>query len=449
MLPLWEALARYRIQDLLDEAEHDRLVARLRSLQRARRRAAKQVSVKATPTEDGSARANQVQAGETGSTEIRVSTIELFFDLVFVFAVTQLTGLLAGDPTVAGLGRVILIFGNLWWIYGGYAWLTNAVPPRASLLRLLMLLGMGGFLVVALAIPTAFSGGGVLLGVGYMLVTLVHTGMFLLSSQESAVRAMRRLGPANAITAALLLVAGFTRGPLQWTLWAAAFGLHWVSPFFTAVPGFPIRAGHFVERHGLIVLIGLGESIVAVGVGVAGHQPRPDMVVTAVLGLAVAAALWWLYFDGEDERAERALDAAPVERASWLALYGFGYAFLPLLGGIIVFAAGLKSAVVQDDEPLPASTAWFLAAGVAVYLVGLAWFRRLLGIGPIGARLLLAGVVLGTAMVGLAVSPEAQLGLLAALVVGGVLAESVWMHRKGRKGLACTGMCGLARGGVR
>jgi low temperature requirement protein LtrA len=372
---------------------------------------------------------DQAQEGGTGSAEVRVSTTELFFDLVFVFAITQLTSLLAGDPTMAGLGRVVLIFGNLWWIYGGYAWLTNAVPPRVPMLRLLMLLGMGGFLVVALAIPTAFDGGGVLFGLGYLLVTIVHTGMFLLSSQGSAVRAMRRLGPANAITAALLLLAGFTQGLLQWTLWVAAFGLHWVSPFFTAVSGFPIRAAHFVERHGLIVLIALGESIVAVGIGMAGYGVRADRVVTAVLGLALAAALWWLYFDGEDEQAERVLDAAAVDRTTWLALYGFGYAFLPVLGGIIVFAAGVKNAVVHYDEPATASTAWLLAVGVATYLVGLAWFRQLLGIGPIGARLAIAGAVLPTAMIGLAFSPEAQLGVLAAVVVGGVLADSAWERR--------------------
>ena len=175
-----------------------------------------------------------------------MSTIELFFDLVFVFAVTQLTSLLAGDPTVAGLGRVVLIFGNLWWIYGGYAWLTNAVPPQASRLRLLMLVSMGGFLVLALVIPTAFAAGGVVFGVGYLLVTLVHTGMFLVSSQESAVRAMRRLGSVNALTALLLLAAGFTDGVLRWTLWTAALRLHWISPYFTAVPGFRIRAGHLL-----------------------------------------------------------------------------------------------------------------------------------------------------------------------------------------------------------
>src|ERR671931_287825 len=101
----------------------------------------------------------RVQAGEP-SDEVRVSTVELFFDLVFVFTITQLTGLLAGDPSVRGLARVLLVFGNLWWMYGGYAWLTNAVPPRELAPRLLVLVGMAGFLVVALAIPDGFAGGG-------------------------------------------------------------------------------------------------------------------------------------------------------------------------------------------------------------------------------------------------------------------------------------------------
>jgi low temperature requirement protein LtrA len=361
--------------------------------------------------------------------EIRVSTIELFFDLVFVFTITQLTGLLAREPTAAGLARVVLVFGNLWWMYGGYAWLTNAVPPRAFPLRLLVLVGMAGFLVVALAIPNAFGSGGVAFGLGYLLVTLVHTGMFLLSSQESAVRTMRRLGPANVVAAVLLLLAGFAGGAPRWLLWSAAFGLHWASPLFTAVGGIPLRAAHFVERHGLIVLIALGESVVAIGIGMTGRDLSAGHVFTAVLGLALAAALWWLYFDGEDERAEHALHTASRERNPWLGLYAFGYAFLPVLGGIIVFAAGVKDAVERYGEPLAAETAWLLAAGVAVYVGGLAWFRQLLGIGRIGARLAIAGIVLPTAGIGMAFSVQAQLGALAAIVVAGAAAESVWGSR--------------------
>jgi low temperature requirement protein LtrA len=185
-----------------------------------------------------------------------------------------------------------------------------------------------------------------------------------------------------------------------------------------------------VERHGLIVLIAIGESIVAVGIGMADHGLRADRVVTAVLGLALAAALWWLYFDREDEQAERALDAAAVDATPWMALYGFGYAFLPVLGGIIVFAAGVKNAVGHHGEPVTASAAWLLAAGVGTYLIGLAWFRRLLGIGPVGTRMAIAGAVLPSAMIGLAVSLEAQLGVLAAVVVGGLLAEPAWERRR-------------------
>lgn len=356
--------------------------------------------------------------------DIRVSSVELFFDLVFVFAITQLTTLLAQDPTIIGLVRAVLIFGNIWWMYGGYAWLTNAVPPREPALRLLILIGMAGFLIVALAIPRAFGDSGVAFGLGYLVVTFVHTGMFLRTSEESALRALGRLGPFNAITAVLLLLAGLTDGAVRWTLWSGSFVLHWITPYFIPVSGFSIRAAHFVERHGLIILIALGESVVALGMGLAGRDLRPGFILTSVLGLSVAAGLWWLYFDGEDERAERAINGADRVRSPWLALYAFGYAFLVILGGIIVLAAGVKLAIVRSAQPAPAPAAWFLAGGVATYVVGLAWFRRLLGTGPLGVRLLVALLALLSGIVGLAVSPEAQLAVLVAILGGGVVAES-------------------------
>ncbi len=357
-------------------------------------------------------------------TDIRVSSVELFFDLVFVFAITQLTTLLAQDPTIIGLVRIVLIFGNIWWMYGGYAWLTNAVPPREPALRLLILIGMAGFLIVALAIPHAFGDSGVIFGLGYLVVTVVHTGMFLRTSEESALRALGRLGPFNAISALLLLLAGFTDGAVRWTLWSASFVLHWITPYFIPVSGFSIRPAHFVERHGLIILIALGESVVALGMGLAGRDLRPGFILTSVLGLSVAAALWWLYFDGEDERAERAIRGADRVRSPWLALYAFGYAFFVILGGIIVLAAGVKLAIVRSAQPVPAPAAWFLAGGVATYVVGLAWFRRLLGTGPLSVRLIVALLALSTGIVGLAVSAEAQLGVLLAILGGGVVAES-------------------------
>jgi low temperature requirement protein LtrA len=358
-----------------------------------------------------------------------VSTIELFFDLVFVFTITQLTSLLVADPTGAGVARVALIFGNVWWMYGGYAWLTNAVPPIAPRRRMWMLVGMAGFLIVALSIPRAFGTSGVAFGVGYLVVNLVHMGLFLQSSEESAVRAISRLGPYNIVTATLVIVAGFTHGSTRWVLWTVAFVLHWTSPAITAVGGFRIRAAHFVERHSLIVLIALGESVIAVGAGIQGRKLTTGTIVTALLGLALAAAMWWLYFDGEDDRAERALDDTSAERNPWLALYAFGYAFLAVLGGIIVVAAGVKESVLVYRHPATAATAWFLAAGVALYVAALALLRLILHTGPLTPRLVMAGAALATFLAGYAISPEVQMGTLTAILVIGIFAESVTTRR--------------------
>ena len=359
-----------------------------------------------------------------GSAEPRVSTLELFFDLVFVFTITQLTSLLLHDPTIAGLVQMVLLFGNVWWMYGGYAWLTNAVPPRGLAVRLLLLVGMGGFLLIALSIPTAFGSGGVAFGIGYVVVTLVHTGLFWRGSRESIASAIGRLGPFNLITAALLLVAGFTNGGLRIVLFTLGGILHWITPYLIPQSSFTIRAGHFVERHGLILLIAIGESVVAVGIGLGGIDLPAGRILAALLGLALTAALWWLYFNGDDERAETALGEAPAERKPWLALNAFGYTFVPILGGIVLVAAGLKLAVVRYNEPSTASAAVFLAAGVAIYLVGLALFRYLIYVRPLVVRLLMAALAMATIFIGLRTSPVTQLAVLVIILIAGNVAEA-------------------------
>jgi len=359
-----------------------------------------------------------------GSAEARVSTLELFFDLVFVFTITQLTSLLLHDPTIAGLVQMVLLFGNVWWMYGGYAWLTNAVPPRGLAVRLLLLVGMGGFLLIALSIPTAFGSGGVAFGIGYVVVTLVHTGLFWRGSRQSIASAIGRLGPFNLITAALLLVAGFTNGSVRIVLFTLGGILHWITPYLIPQSSFTIRAGHFVERHGLILLIAIGESVVAVGIGLGAIDLPAGRILAALLGLALTAALWWLYFNGDDERAQTALEAAPAERKPWIALNAFGYAFVAILGGIVLFAAGLKLAVVRYNEPSTASAAVFLAAGVAIYVAGLAIFRWLIDVRPVAVRLLMAVLALITAFVGLRSTPVAQLAALVVIVVAGNVVEA-------------------------
>ena len=354
----------------------------------------------------------------------RVTPLELFFDLVFVFTITQLTSLLARDATWTAVFQAAVIFGNVYWMYGGYAWLTNAVPPRELGVRLLLLVGMGGFLLVAISIPTAFGAGGAVFGIGYVVVTLIHTGVFLRVSQQSVLKAMIGLGPFNIITAVILLVGGLTTGPSRVLLFTLGFVLHWITPLITRTGGFRILAGHFVERHGLILLIAIGESVVAVGLGLGAIALPPGRILAALLGLALAAALWWLYFSGEERRAELALEAAPQPRKAWLALNAFGYTFLPLLGGIVVVAAGMKLAVVRYSEPATMAIAWFLAAGVAGYVVGLVIFRWLIQGGRLSIRLLVAILVLPSAFVGLAGSPIAQLIVLVAILIVGTLIDS-------------------------
>jgi low temperature requirement protein LtrA len=360
---------------------------------------------------------------EASSSGPNVTALELFFDLVFVFTITQLTSLLAKDPTPTGFLQMALIFGNVWWMYGGYAWLTNAVPPRELGVRLLLLVGMGGFLVVALAVPTAFAAGGLAFGLGYLLVTLVHTGVFLRTSQQSVLKAMTGLGPFNLVTAGLLVAAGLASGPARWSLFGAGFVLHWITPVFTRTGGFRIRSGHFVERHGLILLIAIGESVVAVGIGLGTIALPAGRIATALLGLALAAALWWLYFNGEDERAEQAMDRAPFERRTWLALNAFGYVFLLVLGGVVLVAAGMKLAVVGYDQPATLGTAVFLAGGVAAYAVGLGLFRWVLRSGPKLVRLLIAILALPTVWLGVAFSPVAQISALLVILIAGIAAE--------------------------
>jgi low temperature requirement protein LtrA len=324
----------------------------------------------------------------------------------------------------------MLIFGNVWWMYGGYAWLTNAVPPRELGVRLLLLVGMSGFLLIALAIPTAFGAGGLAFGVGYLIVTLVHTGVFMRTSQQSAIQALTGLGPFNLVTALLLLAAGFTTGGPRWALFAASFVLHWATPYLTRTGGFRIRVGHFVERHGLILLIAIGESVVAVGIGLGSAALPAGRIATALLGLALAASLWWLYFNGDEERAELAMERAPEERRPWLAVQAFGYIFLPLLGGIVVVAAGMKLAVVGYDQPATLSTALFLASGVAAYALGLVLFRWVLRSGPLTVRLTIAMLALPTALIGLAITALAQLTALVAILVVGAIVDGALANRR-------------------
>jgi low temperature requirement protein LtrA len=353
----------------------------------------------------------------------RVTTLELFFDLVFVFTITQLTSVLYRAPTLRGGAQVVLMLVVIWWMYGGYAWLTNAVSAHTASRRLLLLGGMGGYFVLALAIPHAFKGSGLAFGLAYLLVVGVHTTLFTRAASATVTRAILRLAPWNLSAATVIVVGGALGGTAQYVLWAAAGTFEWLTPVIRGNRGFEIAPAHFVERHGLVVLIAIGESVVAVGIGVSHLHVDGALVVAAILGLALSACLWWLYFVGDPERAERAMAAmGPVRRAR-AALNAYGYAHLPILLGIVAIAAAERAAFAHPFHHLSWTRASVLAAGVAVFLVGDLLLRYELGIAAGAARLAAAALALATIAVGATTSPAAQIGVVVALLAAVILLD--------------------------
>jgi low temperature requirement protein LtrA len=346
-----------------------------------------------------------------------VSTLELFFDLVFVFTITQLTGVLAHEPSWKGLAQVALMLGVIFWMYGGYAWLTNSVALDNVTRRLTLLGGMAGFFIVALAIPGSFSGSGATFGLAYLVVVLVHFAMFVRSSQASVVEAIKGLAPFNLGTASLVLVGGVLGGTAQYACWAAAGVFEWLSPKLLDDSGFIIEPGHFVERHGLVVLVAIGESVVAVGIGASGLPIDAGLIVAAILGLALSACLWWSYFGADDNAAEERMFAADVTARPRMAVEGFGYWHMPILLGVIAIAVGLKRATGHPFDALPQAQAIALGGGTAIFLLGEAMFRRTLGLDAAVGRAVSGLLALASIPVGTHVAATAQIGLLVVLMV--------------------------------
>jgi low temperature requirement protein LtrA len=377
------------------------------------------------PEEDAVPSANvSKDDGLVEEEELGVSTLELFFDLVFVFTLTQLTSLLAHDLSVASMARVGVIFIVLFWMYGGYVWLTNQVPPDRPVRRLLMVLGMAAFFVCALAIPEAFDGAGVAFGLGYLLVVLVHAGLW---AQVYGASVVVRFVPFNVVAALAVTVAGLFKGPAAYSLWIVAIVIQFVTPRIASrgAPQFPLRARHFVERHGLLLIVALGESVVAIGIGVSGLPLDVSVFGAAMLGLALVAALWWAYFLGDEEGAERAMSAASDGQRFRLAINAYFFAYIPILLGVVTTAAGVERSIGKAVEPLDLGSSLTLAVGVAMFLAGDVAFRRTMGIRPIVFRAAAAGAALATVALGAYVAAAAQALALVLVVISVLAAEAV------------------------
>jgi low temperature requirement protein LtrA len=301
--------------------------------------------------------------------EQRVTPLELFFDLVFVYAVTQVTTLISRDLTWPGLGRGLLVLAALWWAWTGYAWLTNALEPEETIVRAVMFCGMGAMLVAALAVPQAFGDAAILFGVAYVLVRVCNLVLYAIAGTRDPEfrHTLLRFAPTAAVGPLIILAAGFVDGSARIALWVIAIVVLYAGPLLDRGQGWHVSPAHFAERYGLIVIIAIGESIVAIGLAARGVTLTASIVTASLLGLAVSAALWWAYFDVMAVLGEQQLARTSGANRARLARDNYSYLHMPMIAGIVLFALGLKIATHDVGEPLAAIPAVALCGGLSLY----------------------------------------------------------------------------------
>ena len=357
--------------------------------------------------------------------ELRVSTLELFFDLVFVFTITQLTAVLIERPDGEALAQVVLMLTAIWWMYGGFAWLTNAVPPDRTALRLPLLGGMLAFFAISLTIPTAFTDNGVVFACAYLVVIAVHTILYLQSASWS-VAGVWSFARMNLVVGALILVGALIGETGEYVLWSIAVLFFVLVPAMVPEEAGWIRPSHFVERHGLVMIVALGESVVAVGIGASHIDISWQMLAVATLGLTLSAQLWWVYFMGDQEEAEDALRAmVPTRRQFYEANVAYYWAHLVMLLGIVSIAAGLEHAIGHPFDSLSFAHALELGGGAALYLTGHALFRWVLGLAFKPWRALALALALATIPLGTEASALVQLAVLVAALGACIVGEGL------------------------
>jgi len=374
--------------------------------------------------------------------EARVTPIELFFDLVFVFSLTQVTALMENDLTAVGLVRALLVLALLWWCWVGYAWLGNVVRADEGLGRATMFGAMAAMFVLALSVPEAFDdragglSGPVVVAFAYLAVRLLHLAIFWLAAGEDPAlrRQLLRFMPSVLGSTALLLVASQLEGTAQTLTWVAVLVVDYVGTVLGGASGWRLNsAGHFAERHGLILIVALGESIVAIGVGVTALPISGPIVLASVLGLTVAACIWWAYFDVVALMAERVLRRAQGEERTRLARDAYSYVHLPIVAGVVLLALGLTEVLehVGDgshhdlSEALPVLPLVALFGGVALFLLGEVAFKYRVVRRVTPHRMIAVVLLLALIPAGARVPALGALALVAVVMVALIAFESV------------------------
>jgi low temperature requirement protein LtrA len=365
-------------------------------------------------------------------TEKRVAPLELFFDLVFVFALTQVTLLMSNHPTWEGLGQGLLVLALLWWAWGAYAWLTNYIAADEGVERLLMFAVMGAFLVAALAVPEAYGDDALLFAVAYAVARWLHIFIWAEANDDvDTGQAIVRLA-RTALPAPLLLIVGaLLGGTAQAVVWIVALSIDLAGPYVFGVRGFQVSAGHFAERFGLIVIIALGESIVAIGAGLE-DEVDGGVLVAAALGLTVACALWWAYFDVIALVAESRFRQMEGDERARIARDSYSYLHLPMIAGIVLVALGVKKTIGDVDEPLDTAPAVALFGGIALYYAAHVGFRLRI-FGTVNVQRAVA-VVVCLALIPVATEVDAVVALaLAAAVTSALIAYEAIRYAESRR----------------
>jgi low temperature requirement protein LtrA len=360
--------------------------------------------------------------------EQRVTPLELFFDLVFVFGLTQVTTVLSNNPTWSGLAHGLLVLCALWWAWASYAWLTNVTDTNDSLIWGTMLVAMAAMFVAALAVPTAFTTHGVVFGVSFLIVAATHPALYALAARgdRDLLGAIARVAPWSIAGAALVTAAGFVDESVRPVFWVAALVVGLAGPLLIGVSGWRVHPAHFVERHGLIVIIAIGESLVAIGFGARETRLTLGVIFAAVLGFVVVASFWLAYFDFFTIRAERILADRSGGRRTALARDAFTYLHLPMVSGIVLFAFAMKTTLAHIGDELPTVPAVSLCVGPALYLLAFAGVRLRVTGQARGGRLVAGAACAALVPVALVVPALGALALVAAVWIGLHAYELIW-----------------------
>jgi low temperature requirement protein LtrA len=384
-----------------------------------------------------------------GTQEAVVTPLELFFDLVFVFALTQVTAYISDELSWHGVLRGVLVVMLLWWSWTGFAWVANVVSADEGEIKLVMLVAMAAMFLIALCIPEAFDdapgglSGPVVLAICYLVFRLMHLVLFwILSENDPGLRRqVLRFAPAVLGGTTLLLVATRFEGWAQTALWVAALLVDYIGTALGGASGWRLPApGHFAERHGLIIIVALGESIVAIGVGVAERPISVPIILASILGLLLASAMWWAYFDVSALQGEHALSSEPIETRPRLGRNAYSFAHLPLVIGVVLTALGVKKVLeyVSDTtdhtlaDPLKGVPLGALVGGVVLYLLGHVLFKWLTVHHHLSViRLAAAGAILLAAPLITSVPALGQLGFVAGLLTLTLVVESmIWAESR-------------------